>query len=471
MGRLGEGEKKPIKGMKIALPLALRDQHWVLVLLLALTLTRGCLYMLSVPPWQAPDETGHFEYAWTIAHLGRIPSRSDLSPAFEQELLSSLYEWRYGDWTQRPLPERMPARLSLLPSTIFARRSRTLLMGRFSLSYLWQALFICPFQYQDLVFQLYAARVSSVALNLAIVWLAWRFFHNLVPRGWATAMTAFVVFLPQHTYINATVNEGPLAELAACVVLYAWLRVVHEKISAKDVAAVLIGTVVGVWAKKTTLFLVPLDLLMLGFLVTQRFKRTPRSREVGIAILLTVLVVGLVAAALRTDAGQETLLILKRWWSTPQFYLENGQVSIGQVLWYTLDSFWAQFGWMNVRVGHSWYVAIYLLIALALEGWLLPRSREWEVPSGAGIVMGGALLLAIGTWITFVITAPSGLSYYQGRYLFPVVVPIAFYLVSGWARWTPPRFQRYAPSIIVVLMALLDAIAWFLSLVPYFYTQ
>jgi len=90
-----------------------------------------------IPPWQSPDETGHFEYVWTLARLRRIPRREDASPFLERELLASLYEWRYGVFIDRPLPARMPARLADLPTRVHAQRARTLLAGRFSLAYLW----------------------------------------------------------------------------------------------------------------------------------------------------------------------------------------------------------------------------------------------------------------------------------------------------------------------------------------------
>ena len=106
---------------------------------MALALIRGLLYAAVVPPWQAPDEPGHFEYAWHIARLGRLPAPGEILPEFEREQLGSLYAWHYGAFIGRPLPDRMPERISELPSSIFAQYSRTLPGGRFSLAYLW-----CP---------------------------------------------------------------------------------------------------------------------------------------------------------------------------------------------------------------------------------------------------------------------------------------------------------------------------------------
>ena len=55
----------------------MKDKRGWLALFLTLALVRGLLYAVATPPWQAPDENGHFEYAWLIAHLERLPTRDD----------------------------------------------------------------------------------------------------------------------------------------------------------------------------------------------------------------------------------------------------------------------------------------------------------------------------------------------------------------------------------------------------------
>ena len=449
----------------------MRDKRSWPVLLLALTLARGLLYAAVTPPWQAPDENGHFEYAWLIAHLGRLPTREDVSPAFERELLGSLYEWHYGEFIGRPLPERMPDRVDDLPSQIFAGRCRTVLMERFSLSYLWQALFLRPFRYQDLVIQLYAARFSSVLLNVAIVWLAWCIFSELLPQkpGLAAAMTAFVIFLPQHTFINASVGEGPLAELAACVVLYGWLRLFRRGVRAGDVVAVVGGTLVGVWTKKTAAFLLPFDLLALVFFLVARFRGVVQRRRLAYLALLGVVILVLGGIALQMPVGQSVRGVVQRWWSDPQLYPENEWVSLDQVLKGTFDSFWARFGWMAISPSPGWYTLIYILTIGAVEGWVLPRSNLWSVSSQAKRLLGMMLLLAFIVWLAFVIGTSTGMAFHQGRYLFPVTVPAAFFLVGGWARWTPERWQRHFAPSVVILLAALDAAAFCTAMWPFFY--
>jgi hypothetical protein len=451
-----------------------RRQAWLL-LLLGLALVRGVIYTAVVPPWQAPDETGHFEYAWLMTQDREVLSREDVSPALERELLGSLYEWRYGEYTERRLPRQMPVRTSELSRSIFARRSRTVRSERFSLAYVWQALFLLPVRHQDLTLQLYAARFSSVVLNLLIVWLAWLIFEEAVPgrSRLAAAMTAFVIFLPQHTFINASVSDGPLAELAAGIVVYGWLllsrRGVTRRVSTVGAGLVAGGTVVAMWTKKTGAFLLPLDVGALVLLLILRFRGAARWRR--LVYLVSGLVLGgiLVVLLLQTPVGDSMARRVEAWWGAPEVYLENKRISLDEALWQTYDSFWGQFGWMNVRVGYGWYVLIYALGLAAVEGWAWARWRAWWVSRRARGVLGLAFVLAVGVWLAFVVLTPNGLAFFQGRYLFPAVVPAAFYLVGGWARWIPERWQRAFLPGVVGLLAVVDATALCLGVGPFFY--
>jgi len=313
-----------------------------------------------------------------------------------------------------------------------------------------------------------------VLLNLAIVWLAWRIFEELLHRQpWlVVAMTAFVVFLPQHTSINSSVGEGPLAELAAVAVLYGWLRIMRQRGYVRSGVTVLLGTLVGLWTKNTAFFLLLLDALMLLFLLV-RHREINRRKVARYLVPLFVLATLLALVLSQAPTGQKALAVIERWWSDPQVNLVaqisfgDEKISLGQILWHTYDSFWAQFGWMSVRAGDGWYILIYIFTVWAAEGWILPRLRCWSVSNWARVMLGAMLSLAVGVWLAFILF--TGQSYHQGRYLFPATVPAAFFLVGGWARWTPKRWQRHFAIGVVIILAALDESAFWLALWPAYY--
>jgi hypothetical protein len=447
--------------------------HW-LILLLLLALGLGLVYLVFVPPWQAPDETGHFEYAWLIARLGRLPSPEDVQPQFEQELLASLYEWRYGEFIRRPLPEGMPARLEDLPPEIFARRSRVVQSGRFSLAYLWQALFLLPIRHQDLAVQLYVVRFSSLLLNLAIVWLAFRTFSELViGRPYlVVAMTAVIVLLPQHSFINSTVGDGPLAELFSVLVLYGWVRLFQRGFHLWAVLGIVLGTLAAISTKTTAVFLAPLDLgLVLWWLIRQR--RRPWTRRQVVALSAGAALLAVAGWAwLRSPLGYLTETAIRDSLSgNALLWMDQRGMTFGQALLASHDSFWANFGWMVLPVSGRWYGAALLLTALGAGGWLFGRDTQACFPSWAPKLMAAAFFLALGISVWVALLAGSSQYYqFQGRYLFPAVVPFAFLLVGGWVQAGPslrPSILVAAGLVFLVLLNVWSVVAY---IVPYYHS-
>lgn len=454
---------------------ARRSKHRCLALLLALTVVRGLIYAVVIPPWQAPDETGHFEYAWLIAHLGKLPTREDISPQFERELLGSLYEWQYGEFIGRPLPEGMPARMGDLPEQVFARRSRTIQNERFSLSYLWQALFLLPLRFQDLSLQLLIARLSSVLLSLGVVWLAFRTFSEIVPSRpyLICSMTAIVVFLPQHTYINSMVGDGSLAELMACLVLYCWVRLFRRGASAWRVAGIVLGTLAGIWSKTTALFLLPLDVgLALWWFFRQSRRAWTWRRAAYICISVALLAIATwVWGQLGFPLGSRTLgELTESLFANDLIWVDTRGITFGEALLLSHDSFWAYFGWMTVPVSPRWYGAVLLLTVAAVLGWVVGGKARGDFPPWAVKMMGGAFLTAFIIFVWQALLSQStGFYQFQGRYLFPVIVPFSFLLVGGWVQIIPSRLRRILVWSAVVFLTVFDAWSVIGYAIPHFY--
>jgi hypothetical protein len=448
-------------------------RRW-LMLLLGLTLVRGLIYAAVIPPWQAPDETGHFEYAWLIARLGRLPAPEDVSPTFEREFLGSLYEWRYGEFIGRSLPQQMPARVGDLPSPIFVSQSRTVLAGRFSLAYLWQAVFLLPFRYQDLVFQMHIARLSSVFLNVAITWLAGQTFLGLLlsRHRLAFLMTAVVVFLPQHTFINSMVGDGPLAELMACLVLYCWVRLFRHGLRVWGIVGLVLGACAGIWSKTTAAFLIPVNIGLAIWWLVRRYRQSRFNRRHLIYLCASVVLFGTgIWLWIRfSHLGAQTVqsvCSLRQALSPPELlWMDVRGLTVGEALLATYDSFWANFGWMALPVSGRWYGAIALFSIIALIGWICGRSRD--VPSWAVGMMGGTAGVALAIFVWAAILSQSGYYQFQGRYLFPVLVPYAFLLVGGLRRLIPALERRYGMALFLLFLVGFDTWCLVGYILPYF---
>jgi hypothetical protein len=474
-GSAGEFKKAPEAG-------PYRAAVWVL---LGLVLVRGLLYALLTPPWQAPDEPGHFEYAWAIARRGgpaeplnpgavlawlrgiprpnAHPAVQAARPQFERGLLDSLYETQFFEYRHRPPPE---PRLQSLDQISLGR---TLPSERFSTAYVWQALFIGPALQGSVLDQLYLARLSSVVVNLAIVGLGIAAARTLLPDrpGLALGVGIALVFWPQHTFINSTVNEGPLAELGATLAVYGWARLFARTFSVIGIAAVVGGTLLGLSAKANAVFLLALHplLLVVYLAATLRFRR---PRALLLALLAAALLAGGLWVVYRTDlvsldrTRQALGILRQRLTPDPELAERLGD----RPWWWVFDSYWGFFGWMHVRAPDDWYRAMYVLAALGVMGWLIPRRDfPWPGPGPTALAwLAPALAVAmLAVYIGFVDP-----TYLQGRYLFTAAVPAAMLLVVGWARLVPARLEKHFLPGLGLVLAALDLVA-FWSWVTFFY--
>ena len=72
------------------------------------TLLRGGVYSVLNPPWYAPDEPSHFEYARLLHELGRVPKKADVSSALQGEIIASMYQFDFWRLNGMQVPERAP---------------------------------------------------------------------------------------------------------------------------------------------------------------------------------------------------------------------------------------------------------------------------------------------------------------------------------------------------------------------------
>jgi len=353
--------------------------------------------------------------------------------------------------------------------------SRTAPAGRFSLSYLWPAGFLLLFREQNLVLQLYLARLSSVLLNVMITWLALQTFLVLVPSRptLAVLMAAVVAFLPQHTFINSTVGDGPMAELMACLVLYCWARTFRHGFRVGEIVGVILGTLAGIWCKRTAVFLIPVN-VGLGVWWLLRWSRRDRvGRHIaGFCGGLVLLAAGIWFWRYSYMGLGAWSALSRLWQASPDSlnWADARGLTLEEGLLVAYDSFWANFGWMALPVGGRWYGAIMLLSLMALIGWGIRRPED-EIPSWAVGMMGGALFIACAAFVWVALLTDATRYYnFQGRYLFPALTPYAFLLVGGLERFLPIRERRYGMALFGLFMVYFDACCLAGYILPYFYS-
>lgn len=280
--------------------------RYVFVAVFLLAVAQGVLYSVVNPPWFAPDEPSHFEYAHLFADLERLPTLDDISPELQSEVLGSMYAfdfWRLLGFTP---PDHAPkafysglnGRLQTLPPSFVVDDLFYWYYPQVGneppLYYiLMRPAFFLSFDSQSLLSQLYAMRWLTMMLYILCVVLAY-WFGCIVLRevpGAALGISVLVALHPMLSYIGTSANNDLLAAMWGTLWFFVAARILTQKLTWLQGLALVFLTLATFLTKKTTLFFYPLfgvaaGLYVLNHSSTHRLKRI--ALYTGMVLLLGV---------------------------------------------------------------------------------------------------------------------------------------------------------------------------------------
>jgi 4-amino-4-deoxy-L-arabinose transferase-like glycosyltransferase len=413
-------------------------QRLFLAIIAAGYLLVGSAFAVFTPDWQAPDEPAHYNYIAQVATERRIPViqmgdwdhdylEALKANRFAPDMLDNIATVRYEN--------HQPPLYYLLAAPVY------LLTGG----------------------SLTALRLFSVVIGFIIVFSAYYVGLLMYPsRPWiGLGAAAMVAFLPQHVHILASVNNDALAWALigiALVAIIAYLK--QTPLAGRPVQPWHLGLIVGtaLITKTTAYFLaavVPLAILL-------RWWITSRHAATGTKTLLRALALFLIPA----------LVLGGMWWlrnisvyGFPDFLglAAHDAVVIGQprtaeaietlgiggylekAINTTFNSFWGQFGWMALPLPAHLYSVTIAGLTFALAGWVIDlsilRHREEATPPEQRSVW---LILALTTVLSILafIYYNTEFEQHQGRYLFPLLIPLALVLALGVDGWRQLVMER-----------------------------
>ena len=337
-------------------------------------------YVFLTPLWQAPDEPAHYNYVRHLLTEARLPvlAEGDFPAQYLEELKAS------GFPPSAPIDgiryeSHQPPLYYLLAAPVLAA-----VVG------------------DPAAVQVYALRLLSVLLGVAIVLLSYRLGRVIWPseEGRPTVLAAVVAFIPMHTAVTAAISNDVLAEglvIGAVVVAVRGAltpgptpppggegsKGTHGQASTLPFRPVARGSslptgiLLGLCLLTKTTAYIALPLVLLALLVAKFRLRLPSRdwfRQV-LACLLTAAVLVLPWLARNTLVyGASDPLGLARHDAivvgqlrTSERLADVGLAAILQeAVAMTFRSFWGVFGWMGVLMDERIYLALALVVGLSL---------------------------------------------------------------------------------------------------------
>ncbi|MGQ9849934.1 MAG: ArnT family glycosyltransferase [Aggregatilineaceae bacterium] len=402
-----------------------RAEWAVLAAILAAYLALAGLYAARTPDWQAPDEPAHYNYVRQIADEGRLPviAPGDWQQEYQEQLKASRFAPELlGRLDTIQYEDHQPPLYYLLLAPVYALSDGDLL----------------------------ALRLTSALLGTGVVIGTWAALRAAFAGRPVLALSGagFVAFLPQHLSILASVNNDVLAELVVALTL--WAVVVYLR-GTRPIHPATLGALAGVaLITKTTIYFVA-GIVALAILLRGRRERW--SRGAFAAHLATVILPALLiggawwARNLHVYGGTDFLGLQRHDAVTvgqmrTDEYIEvvlggDKRQYLANLLRTTFHSFWGQFGWMAVPLPGPVYRALGgITLGLLAGAALFARQQGWPRTLD-GPERDTLLLFAVTIVLVTVAFALYNLDFvqFQGRYLYPALVPLAFVVGAGLCGW------------------------------------
>ncbi len=225
---------------------------WELALIFLLAGIRAAGFgLLAVPPWQAPDEPGHYEYARILADYGlrepSAPARADL----QSDIIASLVDERFWERLGKPTPNPLPARFSQDPYLISQREDEP------ALYYLPPALLL-RWMPADPIQGLQLMRLWSVLLYALTMIFIWQGLGELTRdiTLWRLALAA-ALLMPMPAFIGGSANNDIAGMFVSSAALWWLLRSIRRGWNPQNIGLLGLFLLASAFTKKTTLFLWP----------------------------------------------------------------------------------------------------------------------------------------------------------------------------------------------------------------------
>jgi len=416
------------------------------------------LYAINTPKWQAPDEPAHFNYIRAIGDTGALP-------VLQQ-----------GDYNQEDLEKikaaKFPATLSIDAIRYEAYQP--------PLYYLAATPIYLIARSAGLDATVIALRLFSVALGVIVLMLAFAIVREIfATRGddlLALATVGAMATIPQHIAVSASISNDLAAEAVLALILLLAVKRVNGTM--RDSRFVILGGIAfgAALLTKTTAYF-PGAVVLVGAIFAAKAATTSQIR---IAIFLFAL-----ATLIAAPMFARNLLIYGI--TDPLGIARHDSVVIGQpttaemiarfglnkivsdFFVVTFKSFWAQFGWMGVPVHERIYIALAALTVIAILGHIfyairILRQRDLLSPAQwwCAILLSAMIGVAVADYVLYNFKFLQ----FQGRYLFPALVPLALFLAIGLRELIPNVFRKIIFALLYIALVALDVVCLFWFIVP-----
>jgi hypothetical protein len=460
----------------------------------------AAIYSLTTPLFEAPDEPWHYAYVRWLAEGHGLPRLDDDASGAHQEVAQPPLYYAVAALVSSPIADDdLPELFWHNPQFGYqaggtVNDNKNMLIHTAGERFPWRGAALA----------VRVARLVSLAFGLLAVGATFGLAREALPEQplLVMATAGVAAFTPQFLFISGVVSNDSAAAAACTAALWALARIIRRGRTPRRAAVAGLAIGLALLSKTSALLLLPMGLLALWAAQRPELTRGTWSpslggrwggeqrnkkgqtggfwQEAGLMLGLAVAVGGwwYVRNWIMFDDPLGLKVHVNTPWGRAEAVSVAGLISeLPQVF----RSFWGAFGWGHVELPGYLYVALGVLVALALAGWMLrlvrftgqnwvgsrpePDATGVESSSRRRVSASAKIYLLAAGWCLVVLVAllrwMQQVEAPHGRLLFPALGAGALLLVVGWSNLSPvrgsslaTRYVLFVPILGLFLLAL-----------------
>lgn len=424
-----------------------KESKLLLVIIVAVVL-KQLAWISFIPLWHFPDEQAHFGQIAYWSELGKRQLGNDLS---KEIYLSEVILQTNRDWAGNNRFTYHPEYNISYTNSYFGRNEQEILgfpleerkqMAKIESTFYPPAYYLIPtyiykiFYSTDLFTRVFLVRISNILYSIFIAVTAFKIFIDIFKNKlYALSGAVLVSFQPMFSFVQAGINSDNLFNLLFMISIFLSIKVIQNGIKIKYFFGIILLFLVTFYTKPQAYFLfIPFSFLIFYFLIILK------SWKVFISMILLTLVT-LSPTILKAIKGVQFL---------PDIGFNNSHLSDITIkdhfIWSlkhtyreVLPWYWGVFRWLSLtlpRIVNRVLNYFVLVSSLGLVLYIIRAIKNRKLTEDL-IVSLFFIWVVLGYFLTltgwdYIFTKTHGFSFgIQGRYYFPVIVPITGILLYG----------------------------------------
>ncbi len=427
----------------------------MLKILLITAFLNGLVWIILTPIWQYPDEQSHFAQVQNIAEKSIIIGYSR-NTSYEIALSEDIMETSRDSLGNNQFTYHPEFKINYSQTTKGLRENEIISLPKLSrvefvkteatsnppLYYILSAYFYKSFNNASLFSRIFAVRLFSLLIFIGTILISFQIGKLVFQKNniLTLTLTSLIAFKPMLIYTSTGILPDTLTNFLFSAVIFYSFKILNEKFEKKD-------------------FLILIAVLFAGFITRQQFYISTIIIIFPILVLILtrkntikpfIFLMISIASFLYIAYPLLNSISLLKYFRIADFYIFlDTKISFNSFVNFAILSckrtfseatpwFWGIYKWLSLSLPPIYYQIINRIVFIAIFGFLL---KSFIVVKEKDYKQLKTLLFLVWVPVIYFITlmvwnffffSKNGFSFgIQGRYYFPVIVPIITILLIG----------------------------------------